>query len=283
MLDMRGALQRDGLEKQSTLNSPHRWLEDDSERRTLGRRNEPRARVAVPFQAAVLLGPPSHMNALTLAKMLARAGLPSLLAVHVTATIPVMNQPVWNCCVAFQQALMQLRGLRASDLDQLQRRQKAAEWSNVISEGPDWSSCASESGAMSSAALSDAFADPIEQLSRFDDVDDDWRDGGGEEESLTARSNCTGAGSSTAELAGIAGGAGGAGGACGASCLGQSSSTRGCDELAPAQSPTTHTPQRQPPPSPTARPEQDGGTSHSHDEDAAADVASSTERRAQHA
>ena len=165
--------------------------------------------------------------------------------ITVTATIPVMNNDhqshgAWNCCVAIQQLLQQLRGLRASDLDQLQRRQKAAEWSNVISEGPDWSSCASESGALSTANLSDAFNDAAE-LANFDDIDD-WRDIGGEEEerSLTVRSNAS------AESTTMPGGGGGGG--AGSTGTGGANSSHGCkaagesQQLAAAPSPSAACP-----------------------------------------
>jgi len=75
----------------------------------------------------------------------------------------------WSCCQQLCQTIMQWRGLRASDLDALQRRQKAAEWSNVFSEGGggEWGS---ESGALSSAFDSDPLGGMDHTLD-FDDVE----------------------------------------------------------------------------------------------------------------
>ena len=61
------------------------------------------------------------------------------------------TDPGWhNCCRDLCHTLMWWRGLRASDLDALQRRQKAAEWSNVFSEG-EWGS---ESGVLNRPTVS---------------------------------------------------------------------------------------------------------------------------------
>ena len=65
--------------------------------------------------------------------------------------------PRWqNCCRDLCHSLLSWRGLRASDLDALERRQKAAEWSNVFSDG-EWGS---ESGGLGTASqASDALGD----------------------------------------------------------------------------------------------------------------------------
>ena len=57
----------------------------------------------------------------------------------------------WHNCCHHIASCLRWRGLRESDLDALQRRQKAAEWSNVFAEG-EWGS---DSGAYTGSQTSD--------------------------------------------------------------------------------------------------------------------------------
>ena len=67
-------------------------------------------------------------------------------------TLLRVSSPRWqNCCRELCVWWRTIGGLRASDLDALERRQKAAEWSNVFSDG-EWGSESALSGPGSQAS-----------------------------------------------------------------------------------------------------------------------------------